>query len=48
MRGKHLTRLLAKSLTVFLVIALVLCVLATLWPAYYAAGLRPVDAFRDQ
>ena len=24
------------------------CVVATLWPAYHAARLRPADGFRDQ
>jgi lipoprotein-releasing system permease protein len=28
--------------------AIVVCVTATLWPALYAARLRPAEAFREQ
>ena len=33
---------------VIAIFAVLVCVLATAWPALHAARLRPADAFRDQ
>jgi lipoprotein-releasing system permease protein len=30
------------------VFAIVICLVATVWPAMYASRLRPAEAFRDQ